>query len=86
MAYTILFVAIISSCVDLTVDTNLQFAVASQLHRHIYDVIMACDGPSVLLTSEHVIPELIEHKFLASTLRAACDSMITQKWDECPER
>jgi len=46
---------------------------------------MAGDGPSVLLTSEHVIPVLIEHKILASTLRA-CDSMSTQKWDWCSER
>jgi len=38
---------------------------------------MAGDGPSVLLTSEHVIPVLIEHKFLASTMRA-CDSVNTQ--------
>jgi len=31
---------------------------------------MGGDGPSVLLTSEHVIPVLIEHKILASTVRA----------------
>jgi len=60
-------------------------AVASQLRRHIHDVIMAGDGPSVLLTSEHVIPVLIEHKILASTLRA-CDSMSTHKWDGRSER
>jgi len=41
---------------------------------------MAGDGPSVLLTTEHVVPVLIEHKILGSTLRA-CDSMSTQKWD-----
>jgi len=46
---------------------------------------MAGDGPSVLFTSEHVIPVLIEHKLLASTLRA-CDSMSTQKWDWCSGR
>jgi len=46
---------------------------------------MAGDGPSVLLTSEHVIPVLIEHKFLASTLRA-CDSASTQKGDGRSER
>ena len=39
---------------------------------------MAGDGPNVLLTSEHVIPVLIENKILASTLRV-CDSMCTQK-------
>ena len=71
---------IISLFGDLTIDANSQSAVASQLRRHIHDVIMACDGPSVLLTSEHVIPVLIEHKLLASTLRA-CDSVSTQKWD-----
>jgi len=43
-------------------------------------LFMAGDGPSVLFTSEHVIPVLIEHKLLASTLRA-CDRMSTQKWD-----
>jgi len=48
-------------------------------------MIMAGDGPSVLLTSEHVIPILIEHKFLASTLRA-CDSVSTQKWNGRSER
>ena len=57
----------------------------SQLRRHIHDVIMASDGPSVLLTSEHVIPILIEHKFLASTLRA-CDSVSTQQCYGCSER
>ena len=31
---------------------------------------MAGDGPSVLLTTEHVIPILIKHKILPSTLRA----------------
>jgi len=41
---------------------------------------MAGDGPSVLVTSEHVIPVLVEHKLLASTLHA-CDSVSTQKWD-----
>jgi len=50
------------------------------LRRHIHDVIMTGDGPNVLLTGEHVIPVLIEHKFLASTLRA-CDSVSTQKWN-----
>ena len=43
-------------------------------------LFMAGDGPSVLFTSEHVIPVLIEHKLLASTLRA-CDSVSMQKWD-----
>ena len=46
---------------------------------------MAGDGPSVLLTSEYVTPVLIEHKFLASTLRA-CDSVSTQQWNGCSER
>jgi len=55
------------------------------MRRHIHDVMMAGDGPSVLLTSEHVIPVLIEHKFLASTLRA-CNSVSTQKWDGRSER
>jgi len=41
---------------------------------------MTGDGSSVPLTSEHVIPVLIEHKFLASTLRE-CDSVSTQKWN-----
>jgi len=48
-------------------------------------MIMASDGPCVLLTSEHVIPILIKHKILASILRA-CDTMSTQKWDGCSER
>jgi len=80
-----LFVAISYSGSDLTIDANSQSAVASQLRQHIHDVIMASDGPSVLLTSEHVIPVLIEHKFLASTLRA-CDSVSTQKWNGCSKR
>jgi len=67
------------------IDANSQSAVASQLRRHIHDMIVAGDGPSVLLTSEHVIPVLIEHKFLASTLRA-CDSLSTQQWNGCSER
>ena len=46
---------------------------------------MAGDGPSVFFTSEHVIPVLIEHKFLASTLRA-CDSVSMQKWNGRSER
>jgi len=70
--YIILFVAVRCSGGDLTIDANSQSAVASQLRRrnwrHFHDVIMAGDGPSVLLTSEHVIPVLIEHKSLASTL------------------
>ena len=65
--YITLFVPISCSGVDLTIDANSQSAVASQLRRHIHDVIMADDGPSVLLTSEHVIPVLIEHKLLART-------------------
>ena len=48
-------------------------------------MIMAGDGPNVRLTREHVIPVLIEHKPLASTLRA-CDSVSTQKWDGRSER
>ena len=64
--------------VDLTIDANFQSAVASQLRRHVHDVIMAGDGPSVLFASEHVIPVLIEHKNFASTMRA-CDSVSTQK-------
>jgi len=56
---TPLFVAISCSGGDLTIDANSQSAVASQLRRHIHDVIVAGDGPSVLLTSEHVIPVLI---------------------------
>ena len=54
--YITLFVAISCSGGDLTIDANSQPAVASQLRRHIHDVIMTGDGPSVLLTSEHVIP------------------------------
>jgi len=46
---------------------------------------MAGDGPSVLFISEQVIPVLINHKLLASTLRA-CDSVSTQKWDGRSER
>ena len=38
-----------------------------------------------VLLSEHVIPVLIEHKLLASTLRA-CDSVSTQEWDGRSER
>ena len=83
--YISLFVVISCSGVDLTIDANSQSAVASQLRRHVHDVIMAGDGPSVLLTSEHVIPVLVEHKILASTLRA-CDSVSTQKWNGCSER
>jgi len=79
--YITLFVTISYSGVDLTIDANSQSAVASQLRRHIHDVIMAGDGPSVLLTSEHVIPVLIEHEFLR-----ACDSVSTQKWDGRSER
>ena len=45
---------------------------------------MATNGPSVLLASEHVIPILIEHKFLASALRA-CGSVSTQQWNGCSE-
>ena len=67
------------------IDANSQSAVASQLRRHIHDVIMTGNGPSVLLTSEHVIPVLIKYRFLASTLRA-CDSVSTQKWDGCSKR
>jgi len=75
--YITLFVVISCSSGDLAVDPYSQPAVASQLRRHIQDVIMAGDGPSVLFTSEHVIPVLIEHRILASTSRA-CDSMSTQ--------
>ena len=75
-----LFVAISCSGGNLTIDANSQSAVTSQLRRHIHDVIVTCDGPSVLLTSEHMRPVLIEHKFVASTLRA-CDSVSIQKWD-----
>jgi len=78
--YITLFAAISCSSGDLAVDTYSQSADASQLRRHIHDVIMSGDVPSVLLTTEHVIPVLIEHKFLASTLRV-CDSMSTRKWD-----
>jgi len=46
---------------------------------------MAGDGPTVLLTREHVIPVLIEHEIVASTLRA-CDIVSTQKWDGRSER
>jgi len=48
--YITLFVAISCSGGDLTIDANSQSAVASQLRRHIHNVIMAGDGPSVLLT------------------------------------
>ena len=54
--YITLFVAISCSGGDLTIDANSQSADASQLRRHVHDVIMASDGPSMLLTSEHVIP------------------------------
>jgi len=80
--YIILFVAISCSSGELAVDAYSQPAFASQLRQHIHDMIMAGDVPSVLLTTEHVIPVLIKHKILASTLRA-CDSMSTQKWDGC---
>ena len=83
--YITLFVAISCCGGDLTIDANSQSAVASQLRRHIHDVIMAGDGLSVLLTSEYVIPVLIEHKLPASTLRA-CDSVSTQKWNGRSER
>jgi len=69
-----LFVAISCSSGELAVDAYSQPAFASQLRQHIHDMIMAGDVPSVLLTTEHVIPVLIKHKILASTLRA-CDSM-----------
>ena len=82
--YITIFVAVSCSGGDLTIDANSQCAVVSQLRRHIHDVIMAGDGPSVFFTSEHVIPVLIEHKFLASTLRA-CDSVSTQKWNRRSE-
>jgi len=55
-------------------DTYSQTDVASQLRRHIHDVIMAGNGPSVLLTTEHVIPILIKNNILAST-SCACNSM-----------
>ena len=83
--YITLFVVVSCSSGDLAVDPHLQNAVASQLRRHIHDVIMAGEVPSVLLTSEHVIPVLIEHKFLACTLRA-CDSVSTQQCYGCSER
>jgi len=83
--YITLFVAISCSGGDLTIDENSQSAVVSQLCRHIHDVIMAGDGPSVLFTSEHVIPVLIEHILQASTLRAK-DSVSTQKWDRRSKR
>ena len=83
--YIILFVVISCSGVDLTIDANFQSAVASQLRRHVHDVIMAGDGPIVLFASEHVIPVLIKHKIFASTLRAG-DSVNTQKWNGCSER
>jgi len=83
--YITLFVAISCSGGDLTIDANSQSALASQLRRNIHDVIMAGDDPNVLPTSEHVIPVLIEHKLLASTLHA-CDSVSTQKWDGRSER
>jgi len=76
--YITLFIAISCSGGDFTVDTYSQSAVASPLCRHIDDMIMASNGPRVLLTSEHVIPVLIEHKNLASKLRVS-DSMSTQK-------
>jgi len=79
--YITLFVVIRWSSGDLTVATYSQSAVASQsVRRHIHEVIMAGDGPTVLLTSEYVIPIMIEHKLLASTLRAR-DTMSTQKGD-----
>ena len=82
--YITLFVAISCNGGDLTIDANPQCAVASQLRRHIHDVIMAGDGPSVF-TSKHVIPVLFENTLLASTLRA-CDSVGKQKWDGRSER
>jgi len=83
--YITLFVVISCSGGDLTIDANSQSAVASQLRGHIHGVIMTGDGLSVLLTSKHVIPVLIEHKFLASTFRA-CDNVSTQKWKGRSER
>jgi len=74
------FVVISCSSGDLTVDMYLQIAVASLLRRRIHDVIMTDDGPGVLLTGEQVIPVLIKHKILSSTLRT-CDSMSAQKWN-----
>ena len=47
--YLTLFVVISCSGVDLTIDANFQSAVASQLRRHVHDVVMAGDCPSVLL-------------------------------------
>jgi len=60
MSCTLLSVSCSSG--DLAIDPHSQTAVASQLRRHIHGVIMAGDGSSVLLTVEHVIPVLIEHK------------------------
>ena len=48
------------------VDPYSPTAVASQLCRHIHDVIMAGDGPIVLRTNGSVIPVLIEHTILAA--------------------
>jgi len=39
-----LFVVISCSGVDLTIDANFQSAVASQLRRHVHDVVMAGSG------------------------------------------
>jgi len=61
---------------DLAIDANSICCCEPVAPTHSC-MIMAGDGPSVLLTSEHVIPVLIEHKLLASTLRA-CNS---QKWN-----
>jgi len=83
--YITLFVLISCSGGDPMIDANSQSAVASQLRRHVHDVIMAGDSTGVLLTSEHVIPVLIEHKLLASALRAR-DNVSTQKWDGRSER
>jgi len=43
-----------SGDLQVTVDTYSQTAVAIQSRRHIHDVIMNCNGPSVLLKSQHV--------------------------------
>ena len=43
--YVTLFVVISCSGVDLTIDANFQSAVASQLRRHVHDVVMAGDCP-----------------------------------------